>query len=153
MKLYTTMIGHEKEVSHIFPFNMCQKPYQLTSWQKAKYFTYRCKKYILQFLVIKPMATILLYVLDLLISRDSHLAEVIAAAIEWIVCFSISYALYYLVMFYHALKEPLAPYSPLLKFLTIKITLFFTFWQRVVIDMAKGPVLQCFDHTSPHFDE
>jgi len=52
------MIANEKEVSHFWPFYWCQKPYQLTSWKKAKHFTYRCKKYILQFLVIKPFATL-----------------------------------------------------------------------------------------------
>jgi hypothetical protein len=46
----------------------------------------------------------------------------------WIVCISISLSLYYLVLFYNALKKPLAKFNPLLKFLTIKITLFFTFW-------------------------
>lgn len=74
MRLYTIMIGHEREVPHFFPFNYCQKPYQLTSWQKAKYFTYRCKKYILQFLIIKPLATVLLYVLDPIISRNVYTA-------------------------------------------------------------------------------
>ena len=136
----------------MFPVNYFQKPYQLTSWQKAKYFTYRCKKYILQFLIIKPMATLFLYVLDFFIHKDSALAEWIAWTVEWIVCFSISYALYYLVLFYHALKHPLAPYSPLLKFLTIKITLFFTFWQKIVINMFKTPVLACFDHSSPFYE-
>jgi hypothetical protein len=53
---------------------------------------------------------------------------------------SISYSLYYLVLFYHALKTPLAPYSPMLKFLTIKVTLFFTFWQKLVIGMLEEPV-------------
>jgi hypothetical protein len=87
------------------------------------------------------MATLFLYVLDFFSHKESALAEWIAWTVEWIVCISISYALYYLVLFYHALKHPLAPYSPLLKFLTIKITLFFTFWQKIVINMFKAPVL------------
>lgn len=61
-KLYLVMIANEKEVSHFWPFHYCQKPYQLTSWKKAKHFTYRCKKYILQFLVIKPFATLFMIV-------------------------------------------------------------------------------------------
>lgn len=60
--------------------------------------------------------------------------------INWTVMTSISYSLYYLVLFYHALKTPLAPYSPMLKFLTIKVTLFFTFWQKLVIGMLEEPV-------------
>lgn len=65
---------------------------------------------------------------------------------------SISYSLYYLVLFYHALKTPLAKYSPMLKFLTIKVTLFFTFWQKLVIGMLEEPVFECFDKSSPYFN-
>lgn len=41
---------------------------------------------------------------------------------------SVTLSLYYLVLFYHALSKPLSPHRPLLKFLTVKTTLFFTFW-------------------------
>ena len=33
---------------------------------KAKYFVYRCKRYILQFLIIKPSSTFILLVLEIL---------------------------------------------------------------------------------------
>lgn len=62
-KVYVIMIENEKEVHHFFPFNYCQKPYQLTHWKKAKYFTYRCKKYVLQFLIVKLATTFLMYVI------------------------------------------------------------------------------------------
>ena len=48
--------------------------------------------------------------------------------IYWIIMTSVSYSLYYLILFYYVLKKPLAPYRPLLKFLVVKVTLFFTFW-------------------------
>lgn len=73
-KLYTTMIANEKEVAHFWPFNYCQKPYQLTSWKKAKHFTYRCKKYILQFLVIKPLATLFMIVFYPFLERNLSFA-------------------------------------------------------------------------------
>ena len=57
----------------------------------------------------------------------------VSSLTTWVIGISASYSLYYLVLFYHALSKPLAPYSPLLKFLTIKITLFFTFWQKIMI--------------------
>lgn len=69
-KLYKIMIANEKEVSHFWPFHYCQKPYQLTSWKKAKHFTYRCKKYILQFLVIKPFATLFMMTVYPLLERN-----------------------------------------------------------------------------------
>ena len=43
--------------------------------------------------------------------------------------FSISLALYGLFLFYFATKSMLKPYSPVLKFLTIKSVIFLTFWQ------------------------
>ena len=61
IKVYKVMVAHEKEVHHFWPFNLCQKAYQLTHWKKAKYFTYRCKKFVLQFLVIKLIASLIIY--------------------------------------------------------------------------------------------
>ena len=41
--------------------------------------------------------------------------------------------MYWLVMFYQATKESLAPFNPLPKFLCIKGVLFFSYWQSVII--------------------
>lgn len=46
-RVYIRMIEAEKQVTHMFPVNLCTKPYKLTSPAKAKFFTYRCKKYVL----------------------------------------------------------------------------------------------------------
>lgn len=158
-KVYLIMIEHEKEVPHFFPFNLCQKPYQLTHWKKAKYFTYRCKKYVLQFLIVKVFSTFVLYIVyPKLLNEDIEHGDVsssyayVSSILSWAVAISASYSLYYLVLFYHALRHPLAPYSPLLKFLTIKITLFFTFWQRIMISIFEEQFLSCFDHQAPHFE-
>ena len=66
---------------------------------------------------------------------------------------SVTYSLYYLILFYHALKIPLAPYRPLMKFLVIKITLFFTFWQTLTLEIIKDDLMECFDQKSIHFNE
>jgi Organic solute transporter Ostalpha len=42
---------------------------------------------------------------------------------------SISLALYALVVFYFATQDLLRPYSPILKFFTIKSIIFLSFWQ------------------------
>lgn len=51
-KLYNKMIVPDhgervKVIYHMWPFNYCGKPYKLSSTGKAKYFTYRCKKWVL----------------------------------------------------------------------------------------------------------
>ena len=76
----------------------------------------------------------------------------ISSLVNWIVAISASYSLYYLVLFYHALSKPLAPYSALLKFLTIKVTIFFTFWQRIMIVMLEEDMLACFDKHAPNYN-
>jgi len=45
-------------------------------------------------------------------------------------------ALYALIWFYLAMKEELAPFSPLLKFTLVKAVVFFTFWQAVALAMG-----------------
>ena len=77
---------------------------------------------------------------------------IVTSIVTWIIAISASYSLYYLVLFYHALSKPLAPYSPLLKFLTIKITLFFTFWQRIMITIFEEDFLACFDEEADNFN-
>jgi len=46
---------------------------------------------------------------------------------------SITVSMYYLVLFYQATKEELAPFTPIPKFLCIKSIIFFSFWQGVAI--------------------
>ncbi|KAK6035026.1 hypothetical protein COOONC_27469 [Cooperia oncophora] len=46
---------------------------------------------------------------------------------------SISLALYGLFLFYTATRELLSPYSPVLKFLTVKSVIFLSFWQGFFI--------------------
>lgn len=43
--------------------------------------------------------------------------------------FSISLALYALVLFYNATRDLLKPYDPVLKFVVVKFIIFMSFWQ------------------------
>ncbi|KAL4435963.1 hypothetical protein ABPG74_022198 [Tetrahymena malaccensis] len=151
-RVYIRMIEHEKQVVHMFPFNLCTKPYKLTCPAKAKYFTYRCKKYVLQFFVFKPILSVFLLIFEFF--QGSEFIASVDSFIRIFIATSVTYSLYYLILFYQALKKPLAPWHPLLKFLTIKITLFFTFWQDLTLEyVLKEPLLNCFDKSSPHFNE
>lgn len=47
-------------VSHDYPCNTWLKSYQLSNWHKANYFVVRCKKALLQFILIKIATSILM---------------------------------------------------------------------------------------------
>jgi magnesium-transporting ATPase (P-type) len=133
----------------------------LTHWKKAKYFTYRCKKWVMQFVVVKLVTTLLMYLIypneqqelngDAAAPANHSVELFLSSVVSWVVAISASYSLYYLVLFYHALSRPLAPYAALLKFLTIKITIFFTFWQKIMIGIFEEQLLSCFDTHAPAF--
>ena len=53
---------------------------------------------------------------------------------------SVSLAVYGLVLFYNATRHMLAKYSPVLKFFSIKLIVFLSFWQGVLMEGLCGNV-------------
>ena len=51
---------------------------------------------------------------------------------------SVSLSLYFLVLFYKATEERIAPFNPFYKFLTVKAILFFSFWQSCVFQLMTS---------------
>ncbi|KAK3816385.1 MAG: organic solute transporter Ostalpha-domain-containing protein, partial [Benniella sp.] len=47
---------------------------------------------------------------------------------------SVSVATYFLIMFYFTVREELKEYSPFYKFMAVKLVVFFSFWQLVVVE-------------------
>ncbi|KAG0324999.1 hypothetical protein BGZ99_001154 [Dissophora globulifera] len=47
---------------------------------------------------------------------------------------SVTIATYFLIMFYFTIREDLKEYSPFYKFLAVKLVIFFSFWQSVLIE-------------------
>lgn len=94
-----------------------------------------CKKATLQFCLVKPImvaATLLLMIMGRYEDGNWSLYQ----GYIYITCVynvSISLALYGLFLFYTATRDLLHPYSPVLKFLTVKSVIFLSFWQGFVL--------------------
>ncbi|EYB88717.1 hypothetical protein Y032_0242g3410 [Ancylostoma ceylanicum] len=94
-----------------------------------------CKQATLQFCFIKPvMAVITLFLVGMGKYEDGNWsADQGYLYITLVYNVSISLALYGLFLFYTATRELLSPYSPVLKFLTVKSVIFLSFWQGFLI--------------------
>lgn len=83
-----------------------------------------------QFVIIRPVCSILMIMLQLVGFYPSWISWTFTAILN----VSVSLALYSLVLFYHVFSKELGPHKPLSKFLCIKGIVFFCFWQSVVLD-------------------
>lgn len=103
-------------------------------------FMQRAKQGILQYVIIRPVTSVIAVICEVLgvngdgdySGRTANLYLVIINNVAFTV------ALYCLVAFYWATKMELAPYRPLLKFITIKLAVFFSFWQGVFISILSA---------------
>lgn len=118
---------------HVLPFKLVLQP-----WEMGIEFYLQCKHGVLQYVVFKTTATILTFLCE-------SVGVYGEGQFEWFMaypylCFfqniSVMYALYCLVIFFHAVNDELrhpVNWHPLGKFLCIKGVVFFTWWQGVVI--------------------
>lgn len=83
------------------------------------------KDWTLQFVVIRPVCSVLMIAFQLLDMYPSWLSWTFTIILN----VSVSLALYSLVVFYHVFAKELAPHKPLAKFLCVKGIVFFCFWQ------------------------
>ncbi|VVB12191.1 unnamed protein product [Arabis nemorensis] len=119
-----------REIHHSFPMTLFQ-PHVVHLDQRTlrllKYWTW-------QFVVIRPLCSLLMIALQLIGFYPSWLSWTFTIVLN---C-SVSLALYSLVVFYHVFAKELAPHNPLAKFLCIKGIVFFCFWQGIVLEMLVG---------------
>jgi len=101
----------------------------------GRIFLHRCKQMILQFVVCKPVLAFITFILQFTGAYDEGSLSPTTGYL-WVSLLynaSITISLYFLVLFYEATKDILAPFKPISKFLCIKAVIFFSFWQGVVI--------------------
>lgn len=117
-------------MAHPFPFSKWCAPLEL-----GAAFIRDCKLATIQFVVLKPLMSFVAIVLEVngVYNQGSFSPASGYLYTSLVVNASITYAFYYLVLFYLALGPALAPFNPVPKFLCIKAVLFLSFWQSVVL--------------------
>lgn len=119
-----------REIHHSFPMTLFQ-PHTVHLDHKTLSLL---KYWIWQFVVIRPVCSILIIMLQLLGLYPSWISWTFTAILN----VSVSLAFYSLVLFYHVFAKELEPHKPLSKFLCVKGIVFFCFWQGVVLDVLVG---------------
>lgn len=111
-----------------------------------------CKQATLQFCIIKPLMSALVLFLQATgryKDGDWSLSNTYIY-INLINNFSVTFALYGLILFYQATKSLLSPYEPVWKFLAVKSIIFMSFWQGVLLAVfEKIGVLRPFTDDAP----
>jgi hypothetical protein len=118
---------------HVFPF--CCLP----AWTPAHNFLFYAKWGTLQYVYIKFISAIVRFITQLCdVYEDGEMSPTAPFFYDLIINnISQVWALYNLALFYLSTKEFLAPIRPVAKFLCIKLVVFATFWQSVLIVALK----------------
>lgn len=116
-----------REIHHSFPMTLFQpRTVRLDhhTLKLLKYWTW-------QFVVIRPVCSILMITLQILGIYPNWLSWTFTIILN----ISVSLALYSLVLFYHVFAKELKPHKPLTKFMCVKGIVFFCFWQGIVLEI------------------
>ncbi|CAF1294939.1 unnamed protein product [Rotaria sordida] len=122
-------IARKERIHLTFPFGCCCKPLPNVKW--VWYF----KIGLLQYSWITPICSGIAVVLNLANVYSNGVWKFNRGYPYIIIIINISQilALYSLITFYSNMKDELKPFQPLAKFITIKLLVFFIFWQSVVM--------------------
>jgi hypothetical protein len=119
--------------SHTFPLNFVLEP-----WDVGVEFMLQCKHGVLQYVVVKAIASVLTFVFQSMgvYGEGQFKWNVAYPYLMFFLNISVMYALYCLVKLFHAVNDELRhpiDWHPLGKFLCVKGVVFFTWWQGVII--------------------
>ncbi|KAF7244088.1 hypothetical protein EYD10_09577 [Varanus komodoensis] len=116
------IIEAKDQQKHLPPLCCCPP------WAMGEVLLFRCKLGVLQYTVVRPFTTIIALICELVGVYDEGNFSFKNA---WTYLF----AMYCLVLFYKVLREELNPIRPVGKFLCVKMVVFVSFWQAVLIAM------------------
>lgn len=120
---------------HLWPMNHCLPKLQ----PSRPDFILNLRRGVLQLVLVKLVLGFITIILEACnVYYDGHLRlDGGYMYCFFIYNFSISIAMYSLIIFYQAFKEPLKPYKPFPKFLCIKMVIFATFWQGCLLSLLS----------------
>lgn len=124
-------IDFKPGVKHLFPF--CFLGYT----SGGRLFMHRCRQGILQYVVVRPVTTLLAVISQISGIYGEGRYSLSETYIYLLFVNNVSQitAMYCLVIFYTGYKMELAAIKPLPKFLSIKLVVFFSFFQSVLISL------------------
>ncbi|XP_073460836.1 transmembrane protein 184C [Aquarana catesbeiana] len=104
-------------------------------WPMGEVLLFRCKLGVLQYTVVRPVTTIIALICQLsgIYGEGDFSLKNAWTYLVIINNASQVFAMYCLVLFYIVLKEELNPIQPVGKFLCVKLVVFVSFWQAVLI--------------------
>ncbi|KAF7710089.1 transmembrane protein 184C [Silurus meridionalis] len=123
------MLGAQEQQKHLPPLCCCP------SWPMGEVLLLRCKLGVLQYTVVRPFTTVVAMICQLCNVYDEGNFSSKNAWTYLVIINNVSqlFAMYCLVLFYKALREELGPIKPVGKFLCVKLVVFVSFWQAVLI--------------------
>ncbi|XP_041519698.1 transmembrane protein 184C-like [Microtus oregoni] len=119
-----------KDQQQHFPPLCCCPP-----WAMGEMLLFRCKLGVLQYTVVRPITTVTALVCEIVGVYDEGNFSFSNAWTYLVILNNLSqvFAVYCLWLFYNVLKEELSPIQPFGKFLCVKLVVFLSFWQAVLI--------------------
>ncbi|ETW02542.1 hypothetical protein H310_06027 [Aphanomyces invadans] len=119
------------EAKHMMGFQYC-----MSTWKMGPAFVRNNSIGILQYIPCKIFITVMTFVSSIFGFYGEGIYTDPTKMYPWLTLLltvSQTWALYCLVLFYHGCSDELRPMRPLPKFLAVKMIIFFTFWQSLVI--------------------
>ncbi|KPI83509.1 hypothetical protein ABL78_7452 [Leptomonas seymouri] len=134
-----------KRYKGMHPFPMCYIP----SFPLDTSFYLRCKRWVLQCALVKPVVSFIAMVAHPLgiYNEDNFKLNNVRTYTCIIVNISLTMALYYLVLFEIECEKELHYAKTFLKFLCVKSIIFFSYWQSVAVSVAASAKIVCLGGT------
>lgn len=126
---FDVVLSGKPQVEHFFPFCI------LSHWRMGKTLINRCKQGALSYTVVRIITTAIAFCTELAGKYDEGNLSFKSAWSYIVIINNCSqvWAMYCLVLFYKASREELNSIKPFGKFLCIKLVVFASFWQGVLI--------------------